>query len=67
MVKEVGVVEDTGAVAMGTREVILVVKVLAFIGVNNINIHQCIITFQWYIIIMVIMKVGNFVYVPISY
>ena len=48
MVKEVGVVEDTGAVAMGTREVILVVKVLAFIGVNNINIHQCIITFQWY-------------------
>ena len=35
MVKEVGVVEDNGVVAMGTREATPVVRVLAFIGVDS--------------------------------
>ena len=35
-----GVVEDNGVVAMGTREATLVDKVLAFIGINSNNDHH---------------------------
>ena len=38
MVKEVGVVGDIGVVAMATREVSQVDKVLVFIGINDFAI-----------------------------
>ena len=40
MVKEVGVVGDNGVVAMGTKEITRVDRVLEFIGVNENAINH---------------------------